>query len=202
MLNLNKVYFLGFFIVGLILSGCGDSSSDGKKFTKHPGYEYMPNMYRSASYETYSENPLFNNNSTARKPVEGTIARGFMPFTYNATIDDYLRAGKELKNPLDINETNLLEGEALYIMFCAHCHGKNGDGNGSITHPLYGGVPSYSDNLLIRRSGTTMQDLEDGHIYHAITYGFNAMGPHASQINSDERWKIIMYVNKLQNENN
>ena len=117
-------------------------------------------------------------------------------------LDDYLRAGENLINPLKENKKNLDSGKALYGMFCAHCHGDNGDGQGSIKHPLYGAVPSYSDNLLIRRSGTTMQNLLDGHMYHAITHGFNAMGPHASQINSEERWQIIMYVNQLQKENN
>jgi mono/diheme cytochrome c family protein len=193
---MNTLKYILIFI--LVLSGCGDSASDGRELTRHPGYEYMPNMYRSPSYETYSENPLFNNNSTARKPVEGTIARGFMPFEYNNSTEDYIRAGKNLKNPLENNNKNLNEGEALYGMFCAHCHGKNGNGKGSISHPLYGGIPSYSDEIMVRRSGSSMKNLKDGHIYHAITYGLNAMGPHASQINANERWKIIMYVNQLQ----
>ena len=90
-----------------VITGCGDSASDGRPLTKHPGYEYMPNMYRSASYETYSENPLFKNNSTARKPVEGTVPRGFVPFNYDNTLDDYLNAGRELKNPLEINMQNI-----------------------------------------------------------------------------------------------
>jgi len=186
----------------VIVTGCSDSASDGRPLTKHPGYEYMPNMYRSPSYETYSENPIFKNNSTARKPVEGTVPRGFVPFNYDNTLDDYLNAGRELTNPLELNMQNIEQGEALYGMFCAHCHGKNGDGKGSIQHPLYGAVPSYADDLLIRRSGTSMKNLADGHMYHAITYGFNAMGGHASQINSEERWQIIMYVNELQKENN
>jgi len=193
---MNTLKYILIFI--LVLSGCGDSASDGRELTRHPGYEYMPNMYRSPSYETYSENPLFNNNSTARKPVEGTIARGFMPFEYNNSTEDYIRAGKNLKNPLENNNKNLNEGEALYGMFCAHCHGKNGDGKGSISHPLYGGIPSYSDEIMVRRSGSSMKNLKDGHLYHVITYGLNAMGPHASQINANERWKIIMYVNQLQ----
>ena len=185
-----------------MITSCGDPSSDGRELTRHPGYEYMPNMYRSPSYETYSENSLFDNNSTARLPVKGTIPRGFIPFEYENSLEDYLRAGQELRNPIEYSLQNIDDGEALYVMFCAHCHGKNGDGKGSIKHPLYSGVPSYSDDLLIRRSGTTMKDLLDGHMYHAITYGFNAMGPHASLISSEERWKIIMYVNELQNENN
>jgi hypothetical protein len=45
-----------------------------------------------------------------------------------------------------------------------------------------------------------MKNLSDGHIYHTITHGFNAMGPHASQINAEERWQIIMYVNELKKE--
>ena len=40
---------------------------------------------------------------------------------------------------------------------------------------------------------------QEGHIFHAITYGLNAMGPHASQITEEERWKIVLYVQeKLQ----
>ena len=196
---LEKLKYLFVFVV-ILSFGCGDSASDGRELTKHPGYEYMPNMYRSSSYETYSENPLFTNNSTARQPVEGTIARGFMPFEYENSLEDYLRAGKELISPLDNNTNNFNQGQVLYGMFCAHCHGKKGDGNSSIKHPLYSAVPSYSDDVLMRRSGSTMKNLADGHIYHAITYGFNAMGGHASQISSKERWQIIMYVNQLEKE--
>ena len=195
MLKLMK-YIVVFLMI--IISSCGDSSSDGKPFTKHPGYEYMPNMYRSPSYETYSENSLFSNNSTAREPVVGTIARGSFPFQYENTLEDYLRAGNELMNPLSSNEKNIEEGEALYGMFCAHCHGKNGNGKGSITHPVYGAIPAYNDRVQIRRTGTTMSELKDGNLYHAITYGLNAMGPHASQVTPEERWKIICYINELQ----
>ena len=194
---LKKLYYL-IVLMLMIFVGCGDSASDGRELTRHPGYEYMPNMYRSPSFETYSENPNFSNNSTARLPVEGTIARGTMPFEYENTLEDYLRAGEDLNNPLSKNDKNTEEGKALYIMFCAHCHGNNGDGKGSISHPVYGAIPAYNDNVQIRRTGSTMSELKDGNIYHAITYGLNAMGPHASQITREERWKIIMYINNLQ----
>ena len=194
-------YFLVIFLC-LVLVSCNDSASDGIKEKNHRGYEYMPDMYYSHAYETYTMNPNFADSMSAREPVHGTIPRGFMPFEYENTLDDFKRAAIELKNPFERNEDNVKQGEQLYGMFCAHCHGDNGDGKGSIKHPLYGGVPSYSDNLGLRRSGTTMQNLLDGHMYHAITYGLNAMGPHASQINSEERWQIIMYVNQLQKATN
>ena len=43
-----------------------------------------------------------------------------------------------------------------------------------------------------------MMDMKAGHIYHTIMFGLNAMGPHSSIINEEERWKIIMYVQTLQ----
>ena len=49
-----------------------------------------------------------------------------------------------------------------------------------------------------------MSELSEGNIYHAIYYGLNAMGPHYSLVNDQERWLITMYVQTLQNsdENN
>ena len=41
-------------------------------------------------------------------------------------------------------------------------------------------------------------DAGDGPLF-TITYGVNAMGPHASQITEEERWKIVYYIQeKLQ----
>lgn len=168
----------------------------------HPGFEFMPNMYRSPSYETYSENPVFKNGITSQLNVEGTIPRGFTPFEYNNTLKDYLRAGNELSNPLTLDVKTLAEGKKLYEMFCAHCHGTKGDGKGSIKHPVYGAIPAYSDAIAPRRSGATMSELNDGQIFHTIVFGLNAMGPHASQLTQEERWKIVHYVHELQQGSN
>jgi mono/diheme cytochrome c family protein len=168
----------------------------------HPGYEYMPNMYRSPSYETYSENPVFDNGISSQYNVKGTIPRGFEPFAYSSSTEDYLKAGRALSNPLPSNTKVLAEGKELYGIFCSHCHGDKGMGNGSVNHPVYGAVPSYSDNIGPRRSGATMSELKDGHIYHTIMYGLNAMGPHSSQITQEERWKIVHYVHELQKGSN
>ncbi len=163
------------------------------------GYEYMPNMYRSPSLETYGKNIVFKDSLNARKPVKGTIARGYLKtFNYGASLDDYLLSGQEAVNPLENNKDNIDEGKVLYAMFCKHCHGSNGAGGGSITHPIYSAVPHYNDNKQIRRSGATMSELTEGHLFHAITYGLNAMGPHASQLTETERWKIVLYVQELQ----
>jgi len=178
----------------MLFVSCGN---DGR------GYEYMPNMYRSPSLETYGKNNVFSDSINARLPVKGTIARGYLKtFNYNSGLENYLLAGEEAVNPYEYNVDNIKEGKALYSMFCEHCHGLNGAGGGSITHPVYSAVPHYNDSKLPRRSGSTMRELTSGHIFHAITYGLNAMGPHASQLTESERWKIVLYVQELQKYGN
>ena len=193
----NIIFLLTLTLLVLFLFSSCSNNEKGK-----PGYEFMPDMYRSPSLEIYSSNSFFNDSLNARKPVVGTISRGFIPFEYENTLDDYLLAGVELENPLDYNEENTEKGKQLYQMFCAHCHGKNGDGKGSITHPVYGAIPSYSDDVMIRRTGGNMNDLSAGNIYHAIYYGLNAMGPHNTLVNDKERWLITMYVQELQKQTN
>jgi hypothetical protein len=188
---MNKLYTKIVFVLSVILlSSCVKDNSK-------PGYEFMPNMYRSPSIETYEQHTIENFDGI---PVKGSVSRGnLVTFNYENNLDGYLSAGKNSTNPLEKNEQNLEEGKALYGMFCQHCHGATGAGGGSVNHPIYSAVPHYNDSNLLRRCGVPMCELEPGHIYHAITYGLNAMGPHASQITEDERWKIVLYVQeKLQ----
>ena len=188
-MKINKILLVLFCF--LSITSCTDN--EGR------GYEFMPDMYRSPSLETYGMNTIFNDSLNARLPVKGTIARGNLSsFNYDGSLEDYLLSGKEAINPYDITDKNIEEGKKLYAMFCKHCHGDNGAGDGSITHPVYSAVPAYNDTKLLRRCDLPMAELKAGHIYHAITYGLNAMGPHASQLSEEERWKIVLYVQELQ----
>lgn len=173
----------GLVLITLIWS-CND---DPKK----PGYEYMPDMYRSAAYKQNTPNPNFKDSMTERQPVAGTIARGMsMPFAYPKTNEGYEAAGKELKNPLEKSEANLTEGKRLFEIFCIHCHGAEGKGDGSIIqNGKFPPPPKYNDQL---------KDLPEGKMFWTVTYGKNLMGSHASQLSQEERWKIIMYVQTLQ----
>tara|TARA_B100000315_G_C14452239_1_gene529686 strand:+ start:194 stop:784 length:591 start_codon:yes stop_codon:yes gene_type:complete len=188
-----RCLIIGVFAVIIFMASCtGDSN---------PGYEYMPNMYRSPSLETYGVNNI--NTMNARIPVDGTIARGHLStFNYNSSLDGYLSAGNKVINPVEKTEDNLADGRELFGMFCKHCHGIKGAGDGTIKHAIYSAVPAYNDNEMIRRSGTTMKNLKEGHIFHTITFGLNAMGPHATQLSHEERWKIVLYVKELQKFDN
>ena len=212
MIKTSYIIILSFL---LLLSSCGDSASDGIQKSKEPGYEYMPDMYHSHAYETYSMNPNFSDSMTARLPVEGTIPRGFYPFEYekddlgDITYYNFNKAGKEMKDERllimdDFEKEKYKEGgKQLYRMFCAHCHGKNGNGGqeeGTIGE-YFTNAPSFSDSIAPRiRAKKPMNELSAGHIYHTIFYGYESMGPHASLITDEERWKIICYISELQNK--
>ncbi len=167
--------------------------------TSKPGHEFMPDMYRSPSYETYSSNPNFPDSITARQPVKGTIARGDaiftdldrMPYAYENTPEGYEQAGAQLKNPLAITAENLAEGKRLYFNYCQACHGETGMGDGPVVQRNGPVPPAYNSEAL--------KNLPEGKMFHSIQYGKNMMGSHASQLTASQRWMIIQHVQSLQN---
>lgn len=174
-------------------------TSCGKQDPNSPGVEFMPDMYRSPSFETNSfavikkADGSYDTIQTNRLPVKGTIPRGFMPYPYANDTAGYANAGRYLHNPLSKTAENLAEGEALYGKFCVHCHGASGQADGLVAAKLSGPPPSYSSAALMA--------LPEGKMFHTITYGKGIMGSHAAQVNANERWKIIMYIQKLQHPN-
>jgi mono/diheme cytochrome c family protein len=77
---------------------------------------------------------------------------------------------------------------------CTHCHGAKGNGDGKVV--------KASGDLIVPPSYVSLKDRTLGSIFHTITHGKNAMGPHGSQLNKDERWKVALYVRTLQNGGN
>ncbi|RXP56565.1 cytochrome c [Lutibacter sp. HS1-25] len=153
-------------------------------------YQYMPDMYKSVGYETYSQNPNFANGMTTQLPAEGSIARGQVPYDYPNTNEGYEDAKLNSKNPLEVNEENLANGKKMYDIYCISCHGQNGAGDGVLVQrDKFLGVPNYKD-----------REITEGSIYHVIMYGRNMMGSHASQLTAKERWEVTMYVEQLRTE--
>ena len=166
------------------------------------GREYMPDMAHSKAYEPYVEGrtmmidgdtvQLFPNNQAALKPVEGTIARGYVPYYYENTAEGYEQSAQGLVSPVERkNETVLAEGKAAYEINCAICHGSGGKADGTIVKSgAYPPPPSYfREDILV---------LPEGKMFHSIHYGKNLMGSYASQLTKEERWKVIAYIKNMQ----
>lgn len=213
--NIKKFGFIA-LIAGTMMSCVSDENS--------PGLEYMPDMYRSAAVEgywdyaevqgKYSEEAY---NLVREKfsfvPPAGTIPYAGanadetdMPYQHAAPINadkthglygvaqdtaGILNAKWDIVPSSVKNDPDALkEGEVLYGRFCSHCHGVEGGGDGAV--PKTGKFPApgaYNGPL---------KDRTAGDIFYVITYGKGAMGSHASQLNKEERWKVTMFVQKLQ----
>ena len=209
---MNKKNFLGAVCIAVTFAAVTTACGDGR--TRSTGLEFSPNMYDAIAYNPDQPNNNFKNKSTAQHPPAETTPLGFVDFAsqYANTMEDYQRAGTELVNPLPVTKENLAKGEHLYLVNCAVCHGKEGRGDGSITKDRqvtdsrgtrqlenFPNPPAYLRSVGSNSSrGGAMADLSEGKIYHTIFYGLNTMGAHASQLNADERWEIVMYVQELQ----
>lgn len=159
-----------------------------------PGYTFMDDMYRSPSIETYQATELFGNGMGAQLPVEGTVPRNYVVYDFPNTNEGYEAARTTLMLPEEFKgEEALAKGKELYAIFCTHCHGDKGDGNGwLVQQEKILGVPSYSADRL--------PDITAGSMYHVIMHGKGVMGSHASQLTYDERWQIVRYVLELRGE--
>ena len=105
---------------------------------KSPNYQFFPNMYESAGYETFAESESFNGihqiqGQTAQLPPDGTVKRGFEIYDYENSTAGYELAKANLVSPIDsISEKELAKGKELYGIYCAICHGDSGNGKGKL----------------------------------------------------------------------
>jgi len=163
-------------------------------------YPKGPNGEDSNS-EFFNSNYFNPNRMNMRTPPANTVkrnAQGWLP--YRLPNDSTgLAMANNLRNPLDSSPEVVAAGKGLYEMYCDHCHGPKGAGDGKVATGVtiegqekgaYAGVPNYQSDAL--------KGMTEGHIFHVITYGKNLMWPHGSQINPEDRWRIAKYVKTLQ----
>ncbi|MBW2669204.1 MAG: c-type cytochrome [Deltaproteobacteria bacterium] len=83
-------------------------------------------------------------------------------------------------------------GKFLYFTYCAQCHGKYYDGNGTVGqsfHPLPGDLQS-----------ARVQSMPQGTLFKEISYGIpNGRQPAlATTIAVNDRWRIIAHIKSLE----
>lgn len=197
--------------LGAVLTACGPGEDD-------PGLEYAPQMYHSVPYEPLSQikdedagdwlssreddrgefyNTIPGRGMNMITPPEHTVSRNrvnLLPMRIPAdsagSTTNLELASATLKSPYDQDDERIIEdGRVLYSNFCYPCHGASGKGDGPVGQ-VYKGVANLA-------AGQVAQATE-GHIFHVITYGKGRMFPHGSQIDPADRWKIVRYVQTLQ----
>lgn len=157
--------------------------------TNARNFEWPTQMQYSPAYRSQTANPVLPLGMTAQPAVTGTVSRNFQPFHFGPEAAEAERAGRELQNPFSPTEENLARGQYVYSNYCAVCHGATGAGDGPMI-PKYPNPPSYQTQQ--------SKALADGNLFHVITLGRNNMPSHAAQVSTDDRWKVILYIRKLQ----
>lgn len=133
-----------------------------------------------------SQNVTFKDGFGMRQPVEGSVARGFIPYQFK---DNQAEAAINLVNPIEISERNLEIGKKKFLTFCSPCHGNLGDGASRLRGQFPVGPTLHSDKV---------RNWTDGDLYHVITVGQNVMPGYERMITRDERWSIVLYIRSLQ----
>jgi hypothetical protein len=137
-----------------------------------------------------SKSEVFPDGFTMRTPVEGTVARGFIPYEYKGMKDS---AVINLSNPLPYSKEIIAKGKTRFDTYCSPCHGYFGKGDSRL-HEQFPKPPTlHSDKV---------RNWADGNIYHVITNGQNIMPSYEKQISRDDRWAIVHYIRVLQRSQN
>ena len=141
--------------------------------------DFMPGRMRETPAVRPHEKPLL------------IMEQGVIPFEGGEAI--YRAAkGKRLKSPFLKGDLNIVKlGKTLYFTYCAQCHGKYHDGNGTVGqsfHPL----PTDLRSLKV-------QTLPEGVLFKEISYGVpnGRQPPLATTIAVMDRWRIVAYLKSL-----
>lgn len=222
---MKKSFFKVLFLAGIVATITSACNSKGD----NPGWIYMPDMTYSNAYETYSSTHHQTQNGdsiSALLPVDGTIPRGYVPsetelntnekylnsFVYKnymknpiayPAVDNEQRAKAKdmLSNPYRRTDEIMAKGKEKYDIYCAVCHGKEGEGDGSIVvrkdgtdGPFVSIPPNFKTSA---ENNGRLHGLTDGEMFYSITYGKNMMGGYYSQVSPEDRWKIIHYIKNM-----
>jgi len=132
---------------------------------------------------------VFTDNFGMRLPVEGTVARGHLPYPFKGQ----LNPAETLPNPLLPTKGVLELGKKKFLTYCSPCHGNYADGDSR----LRGQFPN-PPTLHSQRA----RDFSDGMIYHIIVNGQNVMPSYESQTTVEDRWAIVHYIRALHRAKN
>ncbi len=152
-----------------------------------------------AAYEAlmyYDDNFIYGRmrETPAVRPYETPMLimeADLVPFA-GSELEFKVARAKDISSPLAMADPQAIKaGQTVYQTYCAQCHGKNHDGQGTVGqsfHPLPGDLRS-----------ATAQSLSDGAFFQEISYGKpgGRQPALATTVSITERWQVIAYIQSL-----
>ena len=159
-------------------------------------YELITDMDRQAKVNPQESDSYFPDSSSVSLPDEHIISKNGKVYPYHQT--EYEIADSLIKNPLKPDKFILNRGKKRFETFCMPCHGERGRADGTVITDVEiteteEGFPAPPDYL-----SQQTKALSDARIFHIISTGQNAMFAAAYKLEEWERWAIVLYVRKLQ----
>jgi len=180
-------------IAGLITASALLSSCAGPQ--RIPPIEVWPDMDRQEKFKAQTGTFIFSDGRANRKPVEGTVAVGYLKEDeiFTTGIDKSSGTGPGMyvgKNPVQVTPDLLRQGQRRFNTYCSPCHDRTGQGQGVVPKKVMW-IPT---NLLEER----VQLMPDGEIFNVISHGRRSMPAYRFQVLERDRWAIVSYVRALQ----
>jgi mono/diheme cytochrome c family protein len=150
-------------------------------------------MKWQAAVQAFELNP-YQGRTTLFMPPEGTVPVGWGDVAKPALLT--LAEQEALVNPRRATLDSLKNGEALFNVNCAACHGPTGAGDGPVAAPngpITGVLPIGPGSPMGFNLAAV---LTDGHIYTTISLGRGRM-PNYRRISPDGRWDVVNYLRDL-----
>ena len=146
-------------------------------------------MHDQPKYRPLRASAFFENTSSARPLVDGTIARGTLQTdaSFFTGKNGALFAG-EL--PFPVTQAVLDRGQERFNIYCTPCHDATGSGNGLVVQRGYPKPQTYHSDRL--------RKIEAGYFFDVMTNGFGRMPDYRAQLTPRDRWNIVAYIRALQ----
>lgn len=192
-----------YFVLLFILSAVGITYVAGFRYdhggnpSRKPPIELIPDMDRQPKLRPQTDTAFVGwaDGLSSRKLVEGTVARG------SAYEDNEFNTGQHPDRPpgstnwvevapVKFTESLMHQGQQKFNVYCAPCHGQQGDGKGVTSKLGMAVVANLHDARIVA--------LADGEIFNTITQGKNLMGPYGANIDIADRWAVVAYMRALQ----
>lgn len=176
--------------LSLLLGGCVRGCTSSRS-----PIHLNPNMDDQPRATALQASDFFYDGKTMRQPIPGTVARedAVEPGAFETGRENGdgafatavpAAAGEHFGQPL------ALRGAERYGIYCAPCHGGEGDGEGM----LFTRAGVTSADLRIPR----LREMPDGQLFEVISDGLGLMPPYRAQIPPADRWAIVAFIRQLQ----
>ncbi|PIE24304.1 MAG: hypothetical protein CSA62_03205 [Planctomycetota bacterium] len=167
------------------------------KTSTTPPFHVVFDLDDQYSLRTQRASDFFADGTGGRLPVAGTIARGEL--RADEHYDDGKQGGEFAKSfpaQFEISEEMMNRGQQRYDIYCAVCHGYTGHGDGIVHRRAQMlGESKWVPPTSIHAESLSEQPV--GYLYNVIKNGVRNMPSYASQVPTEDRWAIVLYLKAL-----